>query len=157
MAGISSLRIRLHTKSTHVQSAIGYGLLHEKSLEALSRPDFTTLSLHLCYMAPWIQYSSVVVTSPTTELSIIINHYEGNAPGYSSRTKLAQVYPYRFCSILIKSILPLGNSRAFYPSQLSLTVDLLDCLDIDELRGVQKQLADFTAVEHPVFASDVFA
>ena len=80
---------------------------------------------------------------------------EGNAPGYGSRTKLAQVYPYRFCSILIKSILPLGNSRALYPSQLSLTVDLLDCLDIDELRGVQKQLADFTAVEHPVFASDV--
>ena len=32
---------------------------------------------------------------------------------------------------------------------------MLDCLDIDELRGVQKQLADFTAVEHPVFASDV--
>ena len=80
---------------------------------------------------------------------------EGNAPGYASRTKLAQVYPYRFCSILIKSILPLGNSRALYPSQLSLTVDLLDCLDTDELRGVQKQLADFSAAEHPVFASDV--
>ena len=50
---------------------------------------------------------------------------------------------------------PLGNSRALYPSQLSLTIDLLDCLEIDELRGVQKQLADFSAVEHSVFASDV--
>ena len=80
---------------------------------------------------------------------------EGRAPGYGSRTKLAQVYPYRFSSILIRSILPLGNSRALYPSQLSLTIDLLDCLEIDELRGVQKQLADFSAVEHSVFASDV--
>ena len=80
---------------------------------------------------------------------------EGSAPGYGSKTKLAQVYPYKFCSVLIKSILPLGNSRALYPSQLSLTIDLLDCLDIDELRGVQKQLADFSAVEHSVFASDV--
>ena len=43
---------------------------------------------------------------------------EGSAPGYGSRTKLAQVYPYRFCSILIRSIFPLGNSRALYPSQL---------------------------------------
>ena len=71
---------------------------------------------------------------------------EGSAPGYGSRTKLAQVYPYRFCSILIRSTLPLGNSRTLYPSQLSLTITFLDCLEI-ELRGVQKQLADFSAVE----------
>jgi hypothetical protein len=30
---------------------------------------------------------------------------------------------------------------------VSLAVDLLEDLDIGELRGVQKQLADFTAVE----------
>ena len=34
---------------------------------------------------------------------------EGNAPGYGSRTKLAQVYPYAFCRAIIRCILPLGN------------------------------------------------
>ena len=52
---------------------------------------------------------------------------EGSAPGLGSRTKLAQVYPYRFCSTLIRCILPLGNPRALYPS--SLAVDLLEDLD----------------------------
>ena len=33
---------------------------------------------------------------------------EGSAPGHGSRTKLAQVYPYRFCSQLIRSLLPYG-------------------------------------------------
>ena len=31
---------------------------------------------------------------------------EGSAPGYGSRTKLAQVYPYRFCSTLIMQKYP---------------------------------------------------
>ena len=70
--------------------------------------------------------------------------------------RYAQVYPYRSCSTLIRSIPPLGNPRALYPTQLSLAVDLLDTLDIDELRGVQKQLADLTAVEHPVLTADLY-
>ena len=81
---------------------------------------------------------------------------EGSAPGYGLRTKLAQVYPYRFCSTLIRCILPLGNPRALYPSQLSLAVDLLEDLNLDELRGVQNQLATLTASEHPVMATDLY-
>ena len=81
---------------------------------------------------------------------------EGSAPGYGSRTKLAQVYPYRFCSTLIRCILPLGNPRALYSSQLSLAVDLLEDLNLDELRGVQNQLAALTASEHPVLATDLY-
>ena len=81
---------------------------------------------------------------------------EGSAPGYGSRTKLAQVHSYRFCSTLIRCILPLGNPRAFYPSQLSLAVDLLEDLDLDELQGVQNQLAALTASEHPVLATDLY-
>ena len=81
---------------------------------------------------------------------------EGSAPGYGSRTKLAQIYPYRFCSTLIRCILPLGNPRALYPSQLLLAVDLLEDLDLDELRGVQNQLAALTASKHPVLATDLY-
>ena len=76
----------------------------------------------------------------------------GSAPGYGSRTKLAQVYPYRFCSTLIRSILPL----VLYPTQLSLAVGLLEDLNLDELRGVQNQLAALTASEHPVLATDLY-
>eukprot|EP00435_Cladocopium_sp_Y103_P076085 s7_g76.t1 len=78
---------------------------------------------------------------------------EGNAPGYGSRTKLAQVYPYRFCSTLIRGILPLGNSRTLNPIQTSLVVELLDCLELIQLRDVQKECADQTACEYPVFTS----
>ena len=81
---------------------------------------------------------------------------EGSAPDCGSRTKLAQVYPYRFCSTLIRCILPLGNPRALYPSQLSLAVDLLEDLNLDELQGVQNQLAALTASEHPVLATDLY-
>ena len=81
---------------------------------------------------------------------------EGSAPGYGSRTKLAQVYPYRFCSTLIRCILPLGNPRALYSSQLSLAVDRLEDLNLDELRGVQNQLAALTASEHPVLATYLY-
>ena len=80
---------------------------------------------------------------------------EGNAPGFGSRTKLAQVYPYRFCSTLIRSILPIGNPRALYSTQLSLAVDLLEDLEIAELHGVQNQLADLTAVEHSVLTAEM--
>ena len=88
------------------------------------------------------------------------NHYhqplEGSAPGFGSRTKLAQVYPYRFCSTLIRSILLLGNPRALYPTQFSLAVNLLEDLNLDELQGVQNQLAALTASEHPVLATDLY-
>ena len=88
------------------------------------------------------------------------NHYhqplEGSAPGYGSRTKLAQVYPYRFCSTLMRSILLLGNPRALYPTQLSLAVNLLEDLNPNELQGVQNQLAALTASEHPVLATDLY-
>ena len=42
------------------------------------------------------------------------------------------------------------------PSQQSLAVDLLEDLDLDELRGVQNQLAALTASEHPVLATDLY-
>ena len=83
-------------------------------------------------------------------------HLEGSAPGYGSRTKLAQVYPYKFCSTLIRCILPLGNPRALYPTQLSLAVELLEDLNLDDLRGVQNQLAALAASEHPVLAADLY-
>ena len=57
---------------------------------------------------------------------------------------------------MIRCILPLGNPRALYPSQLSLAVDLLEDLNLDELRGVQNQLAALTASEHPVLATDLY-
>ena len=39
------------------------------------------------------------------------------APGYGSRTKLAQVYPYRFCSKLLRCLLPLGSHRGLFHAQ----------------------------------------
>ena len=51
---------------------------------------------------------------------------EGNAKGYGSRTKLAQVYRYRCCSTLIRSMLPLGSLRSLMPAE---TVFLIDCLE----------------------------
>ena len=39
---------------------------------------------------------------------------EGSAPGFGSRTKLAQVYPYRFCSKLIRCLAPLGSHRGMF-------------------------------------------
>ena len=45
------------------------------------------------------------------------------------------------------------SSESFF--HLSLAVDLLEDLDRDELHRVQKQLADLTAVEHPVLAAEL--
>ena len=39
---------------------------------------------------------------------------------------------------------------------MSLAVDLLEDLDLDELRGVQNQLAALTASEHFVLATDLY-
>ena len=73
---------------------------------------------------------------------------EGNAPGFGSRTKLAQVCPYWICSTWIRSIFPIGNPRALSSTQLSLAVDLLGVQN-------QKQLAAITAVEHPVLTAEL--
>ena len=39
---------------------------------------------------------------------------------------------------------------------MSLAVDLLEGLNLDELQGVQNQLAALTASEHPVLATDLY-
>ena len=61
---------------------------------------------------------------------------EGNAPGHGSRTKLAQVYPYRFCSTLIRSILPSGRHYGLFHAQTTLLVDLLDDLTFEETKSL---------------------
>ena len=61
---------------------------------------------------------------------------EGSAPGYGSR-KLAQVYPYRFCSKLIRCLLPLGSHHGLFHAQTTVVVDLLDGLDIPGLESLQ--------------------
>ena len=78
---------------------------------------------------------------------------EGHSPGHESRTKLAQIYPYRFCSrtklaqiypyrfcsTLIRSILPRGNAKSLQVSQTHLVIELLDeCFNIEELQMFQK-------------------
>ena len=59
---------------------------------------------------------------------------EGSAPGHGSRTKLAQVYPYRFCSQIIRSLLSYGNLRSLRPAQTLLVEELLTCLTTEELQ-----------------------
>eukprot|EP00438_Fugacium_kawagutii_P014944 Skav228845 [mRNA] locus=scaffold2630:88:7077:+ [translate_table: standard] len=76
---------------------------------------------------------------------------EGNAPGHGSRTKLAQIYPYRFCSTLIRTLLPLGNLKGLVTSQTGLLVDLLEqCFQTSELLDLQKILG---RDEAPVYTS----
>ena len=65
---------------------------------------------------------------------------EGSAPGFGSRTKLAQVYPYRFCSTLIRSLLMFGNLRSLRPSQTLLVTELLSCLTLEELKDVTQDV-----------------
>ena len=47
------------------------------------------------------------------------------------------------------------KSKGSLPSQLSLTVDLMEDVNLDELRRVQNQLAALTASEHLVMATDL--
>ena len=74
---------------------------------------------------------------------------EGNSP--SSRTKLAQVYPYRFRLTLVKTILPIGNVRNLMPAQSGLAIDLLNCFSADELISIEKDARSvYTDNEHIV-------
>lgn len=76
---------------------------------------------------------------------------EGSAPGYGSRAKLAQIYPYRFCSALIRCLLPIGNQRGLVSSQTSLLIDLLDqCFETTALQDLQKHVG---REEAPVFTT----
>ena len=65
---------------------------------------------------------------------------EGSAPGHGSRTKLAQVYPYRFCSQIIRSLLSYGNLRSLRPAQTLLVEELLTCLTTEELQEVTEDI-----------------
>ena len=78
---------------------------------------------------------------------------EGNAPGHGSRTKLAQVYPYRFCSTLIRSILPLGRHYGLFHAQTALLVDLLDDHSIDGLKKLSLQVSAEVPQEFVHFSS----
>ena len=67
---------------------------------------------------------------------------EGNAPGHGSRTKLAQVYPYRFCSTFIhpehlanRPTLRLASSKS------TLLVDLLDDLNFEETKSLSAHVS----------------
>ena len=80
---------------------------------------------------------------------------EGSAPGFGSRTKLAQVYPYRFCSTLIRSLLMFGNLRSLRPSQTLLVTELLSCLTLEELKDVTQDVNKLDQ-EHVHFSSKTF-
>ena len=67
---------------------------------------------------------------------------EGSAPGFGSRTKLAQVYPYRFCSKLIRCLLPLGSHHGLFHAQTTVVVDLLGELDIPGLESLLTENTD---------------
>ena len=87
--------------------------------------------------------------------SHIHQQLEGSAPGHGSRTKLAQVYPYRFCSQLIRSLISYGNLRSLRPAQtLLVEEELLECLTAEELHEV----TDYTQKlehEHVHFSSTI--
>ena len=106
--------------------------------------------------SPESSFQRDVIVNPKMIQNIIINHWKVVLQDMDQERSWHKFYPYRFCSTLIRCILPLGNSRALYPSQLSLAVDLLEDLNLDELRGVQNQLAALTASEHPVLATDLY-
>ena len=80
---------------------------------------------------------------------------EGSAPGYGSRTKLAQVYPYRFCSTLIRSLSMFGNIRSLKPSQTLLVTELLSCLTLEELKDVTQDV-NLVDQEFVHFSSNTF-
>ena len=79
---------------------------------------------------------------------------EGNAPGYGSRTKLAQIYPYKFCLTLVKTILPIGNVRCLAPAQSGIVIDLLDSFSVEELVSIEKDVRSVSAdSEHIVYSN----
>ena len=86
--------------------------------------------------------------------SHIHQQLEGSAPGHGSRTKLAQVYPYRFCSQLIRSLISYGNLRSLRPAQTLLVEELLECLTVEELQDVTED-AQKVEHEHAHFSSKI--
>ena len=78
---------------------------------------------------------------------------EGNAPGYGSRTKLAQIYPYRFCSTLIRSMLAIGNLSALHSFQTTLLSDLLEDCSTQELQDLAQETTALAAREFVHFGS----
>ena len=67
---------------------------------------------------------------------------EGSASGHGSRTKLAQVYPYKFCQTLVDSLLPLGNPRALCTSTSLLCAEFFTDLSEQELKGLALALSE---------------
>ena len=86
--------------------------------------------------------------------SHIHQQLEGSAPGHGSRTKLAQVYPYRFCSQLIRSLISYGNLRSLRPAQTLLVEELLECLTAEELQDVTENTQELEH-EHVHFSSKI--
>ena len=76
---------------------------------------------------------------------------EGSASGHGSRTKLAQVYPYKFCQTLVDSLLLLGNPRALCTSTSLLCADFFTDLSEQELKGLALALSESVVSEFPCF------
>ena len=76
---------------------------------------------------------------------------EGSASGHGSRTKLAQVYPYKFCQTLVDSLLLLGNPRALCTSTSLFCADLFTDLSEQELKGLALALSESVVSEFPCF------
>ena len=101
-----------------------------------------------------ILYLKGVQTKPLGGVSHIHQQLEGSAPGHGSRTKLAQVYPYRFCSQLIRSLISYGNLRSLRPAQILLVEELLECLTVEELQDVTDNTQKLEH-EHVHFSSKI--
>ena len=76
---------------------------------------------------------------------------EGSAKSHGSRTKLAQVYPYKFCQALVDSLLPLGNLRALCTSASLLCAEFFPDLSEQELKGIALALSERLVSEFPCF------
>ena len=77
---------------------------------------------------------------------------EGSAPGFGSRTKLAQVYPYRFCSKLCSLYSAAGSHHGLFHAQTTVVVDLLGELNIPGLESLQLFLMENTDREYVHFS-----
>ena len=76
---------------------------------------------------------------------------EGSASGHGSRTKLAQIYPYRFCQTLVDALVPLGNTRVLCTSSSLLCADLFIDLSVQELKELSFTLSESESFEFPCF------
>ena len=101
--------------------------------------DTTIISPLLFYIAFQMELLILYLKGVQTNPRGCVSHppaARGSAPGHGSRTKLAQVYPYRFCSQLIRSLISYGNLRSLRPAQTLLVEELLECLTAEELQDV---------------------